>query len=62
MYSEVKARFMCRDLTQLTDRDRRDLDKLTHHEVFLSLMSSVLYTDSIRRDSPPDCPLQAHNG
>ena len=45
--SDIKTRCICRDLTRLTEQDRKNLDLQTPLEVFLSLMSSVLYTDTL---------------
>lgn len=51
--SDMKARCICRDLKRLTEQDRKNLDSQTPVEVFLSLMSSVLYTDTLY---PPPSP------
>ena len=58
MYDK-KEKCICRDLTKLTDDDRKSLGELTSYEVFLSLMASVLYTDSLHEDSPPSYALRA---
>ncbi len=53
----MKARCICRDLQYLTEQDRKDLDSQTPVEVFQSLMSSVLFTDTLHPpSSPPNLP------
>jgi len=51
---DIRApRCICRDLTCLKEQDRKDLDSLPPVEVFLSLMSSVFFTDRLHPPSPP---------
>jgi len=50
---DKRARCICRDLQHLTEQDRKNFDSQTPTEVFLSLMSSVLFTDKIHPPSSP---------